>query len=46
MLLCLKVSKYLYFIDITNYKKIIMNATQYFHYEDIIQIFTPKIYGK
>lgn len=46
ILLCLKVTKYLYFMDITNYKKIIMSATQYFHYEDYIQIFVPKIYAK
>ena len=33
-------------MDITNYKKIIMSATQYFHFEDYIQIFVPKIYAK
>jgi hypothetical protein len=46
MLLCLKVTKYLYFMDITNYKTIIMSATQYFLYEDNIQIFVPKIYAR
>lgn len=33
-------------MDVTNFKKIIMNATQYFLYEDHIQIFVPKIYAK
>lgn len=33
-------------MDVTNFKKIIMNATQYFLYEDYIQIFVPKIYAR
>ena len=33
-------------MDITNYKKVTMSALQYFKYEELMQIFTPKIYAK
>jgi hypothetical protein len=45
-LLCLKVQSNLYLMDITNSRKITMTAAQYFKYEDLMQFFTPKIYGR
>lgn len=46
VLLCTKVSSILHFLDISNFKKVQISATQYFIYEVDIEILTLKSYGK
>ena len=45
-LLCTKVSTYLHFLDLRTFKKIQISGTQYFLFENQLEIFTLKNYGK
>lgn len=46
VLLCIKVSASLHFLDVATFKKIQISSMQYFLYENEIEIFSIKVYGK
>lgn len=46
VLLCTKVRSALHFLDVANFKKIIITSNQYWHYENKFEIFPLKVYGK